>query len=293
MGRVYVGTAGWNYKDWYGIVYPAQPDSQFKELDYLSRFFNTVEVNSTFYRPANSFMGAAWVRKTAHNPDFLFTLKVWQRFTHQRTPYTADEVDLCLEGVRPIAEAGKLGALLLQFPWSFKNGEKERMWLSGLFNSFSGFPLVVELRHGSWDVPATADFLSGHGAGLAAIDQPVIGNSIPPKPVLTGTVGYIRLHGRNYKNWSPPKQEDAAKKQSPGARYDYLYSGGEIAEWAGKVKQIAEKAEKTFVIQNNHPWGQAVANSLQMKAALGEDVIRAPETLVERFPQLKEIVKKG
>ncbi|MBN2415984.1 DUF72 domain-containing protein [bacterium] len=290
MGRIYVGTAGWSYKDWYGIVYPAQPDKEFKELDYLARFFNTVEVNSTFYRSANSFMGAAWVRKTAHNPDFLFTLKVWQRFTHRREPYGADEVDLYLDGIRPVADAGKLGALLLQFPWSFKNGDRERQWLSGLFSAFSGFPLVVELRHGSWDVPATADFLAGHGAGLAAIDQPVIGNSIPPKPVLTGTVGYIRLHGRNYANWFPPKDGGDTGAAGPGARYDYLYSAAEIDEWAGKVKQIAEKAERTFVIQNNHPWGQAVANSLQMKAALGEDMITAPETLVEKYPDLRRIV---
>ena len=121
-----IGTAGWNYKDWYGIVYPKKSGKNFKELDFLARFFNTAEINSTFYRPPNFFMGSAWVRKVAHNPDFKFTAKLWQRFTHDRHPFTVEDVKQVTVGIDPLAEANKLGGLLCQFPWSFKNDEDNR-----------------------------------------------------------------------------------------------------------------------------------------------------------------------
>ena len=293
MGTIHVGTAGWSYKDWYGIVYPEKPGKDFKELDFLATMFNTVEVNSTFYKPANAFMGSAWVRKVAHNPDFLFTLKLWQRFTHQRTPYSATDVKTYLDGIDPIAEAGKLGALLIQFPWSFKNTEHDRKWMAGLFKTFNGYPLVVELRHGTWDIPPTYDFLNNHNVGFASIDQPVIGDSIEPKPVQTGNIGYVRLHGRNYKNWFPPKNTKPDEKIGAGARYDYLYNENEITTWAQNSKEVSKKATQTFVIQNNHPWGQAVANSIQLKAALGEAVENVPETLIKRYPVLESLRKQA
>ena len=287
--RLWIGTAGWSYRDWYAIVYPERPGKHFKELDFLASFFDTVEINSTFYRPANRFMGSAWVRKTAHNPRFIFTAKLWQRFTHDRKPFGTEEVTLYTQGIDPMAEAHKLGAILCQFPWSFKNDESNRKWLSTICDTFHEYPLVVELRHASWDVQATFDFLNKKEVGFATIDQPVIGQSIKPNPVLTGKTGYVRLHGRNYKTWFATSEKGKKAKNNGSSRYDYLYSDEEIVEWAKKIKKLSGEAKQTFVIQNNHPWGQAVANSIQLKAALGESDIKIPETMLSRYPQLEKI----
>jgi len=289
--NIFIGTAGWSYKDWYGIVYPENPDKGFKTLDFIANFFDTVEINSTFYAPANSFMGNRWVSKVAHNDRFQFTAKLWQRFTHDRTEFNSEDVRKYLDGIDPIALSGRLGAILCQFPWSFKNCDENRKWISKIINGFNDYPLVFELRHRSWDRNETYEFLDRMGVGIVAIDQPVIGESIEFKPLRTGNIGYVRLHGRNYEKWFSTGQSGNGKKSDPSARYDYLYSEEEIREIAEKVMIVSKESEKTFVIQNNHPWGQAVANASQLKAALGESDIRVPETMFKRFPELKKIAK--
>ncbi|NQT27708.1 DUF72 domain-containing protein [candidate division KSB1 bacterium] len=287
QSQILVGPAGWHYKDWYGPFYPEKAGKDFKELDYLANYFDTVEINSTFYRPANGFMGSAWVRKVAHNPNFKFTAKLWQRFTHERQPFGKDEVETYRQGIDPLMEAGKLGAVLCQFPWSFKNNEGNRHWLSSIFENFKDYPLVIEIRHASWDNPAFYEVLEKRQVGIACIDQPVIGQSIAFKPVRTGPIGYVRMHGRNYKSWFPPKNQE---KVDGSARYDYLYDDDEIEEITGNVQQIADKARETYVVQNNHPRGQAITNAMQIRAALGEAIESLPPELLASFPQLKKIL---
>ena len=289
--NIRIGTAGWNYKDWYGIVYPKQAGRGFKELDFLANFFDAVEINSTFYRPPNKHMGYAWVKKVAHNPRFKFTAKLWQRFTHDRREFGSAEVQQFTEGIDPLAEAGKLGAILCQFPWSFKNDESGREWLVNIIMTFQEYPLVVEVRHASWDIPDAYEFLDKHGVGIAAIDQPVIGKSIEPKAVLTGKIGYIRMHGRNYDAWFPKKGVEKLTEEDKFARYDYLYTEEELEEWIDKIQSIAGNAEETYVMQNNHPKGQAVCNAIQMRSKLGEKKIKIPDTMLPHFPQLESIAE--
>lgn len=291
IGTIRVGPAGWNYKDWYGIVYPERAGKGFKELDFLANFFDTVEINSTFYRPANRYMGYAWVKKVSHNPRFKFTAKLWQRFTHDRREFGSEELRLFTEGIDPLAEAGKLGAILCQFPWSFKNDEAGREWLVNIVMTFRDYPLVVEVRHASWDVPEAYEFLDKQGVGFASIDQPVIGKSIKPKAVLTGKTGYVRMHGRNYRAWFPKKGKEELTDEDKFARYDYLYTVEEIEEWVEKIETIAEGARETYVIQNNHPKGQAACNALQIRARLGEEKVKVPDTMLPHFPQLGEIAE--
>jgi uncharacterized protein YecE (DUF72 family) len=288
---IHVGTAGWNYKDWYGIVYPENPEKSFKELDFIAQFFNTVEINSSFYRPPNSFMGAAWVRKVAQNPRFSFTAKLWQRFTHDRKDINTSDIKLYIQGIEPLMQAGKLGALLCQFPWSFKNDEESRKRLTNIITTFKCYPLVIELRHLSWDKTAIYEFLDKHDVGIASIDQPVIGKSIGFKPVRTGKIGYVRMHGRNYSSWFSKTKHKTTDKTHPSSRYDYLYTEEEIQQIAENVKIVGKGSKETFVIQNNHPWGQAVANAIQLRAALGEIDLRAPATMLHRYPQLKDIAQ--
>ena len=150
--KVKIGPAGWHYSDWAGIVYPSRRPRGFHEWGYLAEFFDTVEINTTFYQPPKPQIVKVWLHQVAHNPYFRFTAKLWQRFTHQCYANRADE-SAFKEGLEPLMQAGKLGALLLQFPWSFRNTRQNREYLGGLGMQFMEYPLVVEVRHGSWNQP--------------------------------------------------------------------------------------------------------------------------------------------
>jgi uncharacterized protein YecE (DUF72 family) len=260
------GVAGWDYDDWWGPVYPADRKGKrsFDPLAYLARYFDTIEINSTFYRPPSERSAASWGRRVADNPTFRFTAKLYQRFTHQRDEaWTTDEVDEVRRGFRPLLEAGRLGCVLVQFPWSFKRDAASREWLGDLMGAFGEFPLAVEVRHSSWNVP---DFYAGlreRGVGAVNIDQPVFGHSITPGAEVTAPVGYVRLHGRNYENWF----RDGAESHE---RYDYLYTKDELDGWLDRIHEVARQAQDTYVITNNHFQGQAPANALMLRAMAGE-----------------------
>jgi uncharacterized protein YecE (DUF72 family) len=278
-----VGVAGWSYADWEGIVYPATRPPRFDPLTYLVRYFDTIEVNSTFYRPATSRMTGSWARRSRENPDFQFTVKLYKAFTHERSPSPTDEKAV-KEGLVPLVEAGKLGAMLLQFPWSFKNDRDSRDYLENLLERFKEYPLVAEVRHASWDRPEFYEYLSDKRVGFCNIDQPRIGRSIGPSQKATGPVGYVRLHGRNYRDWF---REDAGRD----ARYDYLYPEDELDPWLDKISRVAEDSAETYVITNNHFRGKAAVNALQIKAKLGAGKVEAPASLVAAYPVLKKVTK--
>ncbi|HEX9723813.1 MAG TPA: DUF72 domain-containing protein [Vicinamibacteria bacterium] len=273
-----VGVAGWSYPDWEGVVYPATKPPRFDPLTFLVGFFDTIEINSTFYRPPKPSTAASWARRSEGNADFRFTTKLYKSFTHERAASSEDEA-LVKDGLAPLVEAGKLGALLLQFPWSFKNDPDSRQYLDGLLDRFRDYPLVMEVRHASWDQPEFYEYLSGRGVGFCNIDQPRIGRSLGPSERTTGPVGYVRLHGRNYRDWF---REDAGRD----ARYDYLYTDEELDPWMDKVSRIAEDSAETYVITNNHFRGQAAVNALQIKARLKKQEVPAPASLIDAYPVL-------
>lgn len=281
--KIRVGPAGWSYKDWNGIVYPPKAGSKFDPLAYLANFFDTIEINSSFYRPPAASSSKAWARRVANNPDFKFTAKLYQRFTHERGEATREDETMFREGIDPLAEAERLGALLLQFPWSFKNTEEERDYLSSLLDRFKDYPLVVELRHSSWNEPAVYQSFERREVGFCNIDQPLFARSIKPSARTTSPVGYVRLHGRNYENWF---RENAA----PHDRYDYLYSLEELEPWVDKVRKIAKDAEETYVVTNNHFRGKGVVNALEIKAMLEGDKVPGPTLLTEEYPRVKESI---
>jgi uncharacterized protein YecE (DUF72 family) len=271
---IYIGTAGWSYPDWEGIVYPAgQPGAR---LRTVAEYMDCVEVDSSFYRPPTPRMTAAWANATP--PEFRFLAKAWQRFTHERaTPWTRAELDLFLGALTPLRE--RLDALLFQFPWSFRNEPGNRDWLARLADAFAGWPVAVEVRHDSW----TPDFFRERRLSFCNIDQPQFNHCLAPATHVTGDVGYYRLHGRNAKNWF------AKTENVYGARYDYLYSDRELDEIAGRVQTIAQQAKKAFVIFNNHKDAKAFANALQLKARLAPSLPRAPATVRARYPALRGI----
>jgi len=284
-----VGPAGWSYQDWEGIVYPLKKGSKFDPLVYLADSFETIELNNTFYRPPTPSMSKSWVRRVQANPRFKFTAKLYRNFTHERQSLTEKDQTNFKAGLEPLMENGKLGALLLQFPYSFHNNEQNRGYLKELADRFRDYPLVLEIRHASWDRASAYQFLREIQVGFCNLDQPQVSYSIGPTKKVTSPIGYLRLHGRNVKEWF---REDAGRD----ARYDYLYNQFELFELAERIRQIAQEALETYVITNNHYRGQAICNALELKAKLGEKNLKIPEVLIQHYPQLQEIPeeqKKG
>ena len=276
-GRIRVGTAGWAYADWNGVVYPKPMTRGIDRLTFIASYFDVVEVNSTFYAPAPLERVEGWLAHTASAPDFRFAVKLWQRFTHERTSAwtPADERDVRI-ALEPLHAAGKLGAVLIQFPWSFKRSDENREWLGDIVNAFAEFPLVVEIRHESWNVPHFYESLAERGVGFVNIDQPLFKKSIKPSAVVTSPTGYIRVHGRNYKEWF---RESANVRE----RYDYLYSPDELAPWAARTAEMADDAEDVYVVTNNHNLGKAAVNALQLESMLTHGKVDAPPELMKTY----------
>jgi uncharacterized protein YecE (DUF72 family) len=204
-----------------------------------------------------------------------------QLFTHERGKATAADEKAFREGINPLHEVQKLGGLLLQFPWSFKNTDEDRLYLTNLLDRFKDYPLVVEIRHASWNNPRVLESFEERGVGVCNIDQPLFSKSIKPAALSTSPVGYVRLHGRNYQNWF---REKAPRDE----RYNYLYTLSELDPWIDRIKEIAAHTKETYVITNNHFRGKAVVNAVEIKAAIEERKVRAPEPLFAEYERLHE-----
>ncbi len=298
MSGIRIGTSGWHYPTgrgtWNGLFYPARRPRGFDELAYYAERFDTVEVNATFYRMPEPGMSESWLRRTP--PSFLFSVKLFQKFTHPDM-YLAREgvvdwdlsradVELYRRGVGPLAEAGRLAALLMQFPPSFHRTDETRAYLDWLLAPFAGYPAAVELRHHSWsDADAdTASVLSAHGATLALIDEPKFQGSI--RQTLEGEAGpltYMRLHGRNAAQWW---DHEAAED-----RYNYLYSRKELAPFAEAARRKSGAGGRVLMYLNNHFSAKAVANAAVLKHELDQLVPGDyPAELVRRYPELEGLV---
>ena len=311
---VRVGTSGWSYPSgkgkWNGLFYPATRSKRagtagFDELRFYAEHFDTVEVNSTFYGLPHADITAGWVTRTPSR--FEFSLKLYQKFTHPKmfkeaalksapgsegplldllATVTQSDLDDFKTGIDPIARAGKLGALLAQFPPSFQSIPASRDYLSRLLQLLGDYSLAVELRHRSWSdsVGETLQILNEAGAAWVQIDEPKFSTSIRQNslPNVRGFY-YMRLHGRNAAEWwHPEKSED---------RYNYLYSTEElkpIAETAGAAKTLVKKA---YLYTNNHFSAKSVVNAVMLKAQLGEPIEGTyPTALLERYPEIHDLV---
>jgi uncharacterized protein YecE (DUF72 family) len=265
-------------------------------LEYLAQFLDACEINTSFYGHIRSNIGREWCRKTgAVNPEFVFSAKLYQGFTHcprgtrQPSPFQLKvdpkEEKLAREGLDSIAVEGKLAAVLMQFPISFKNADDTRDYLFNLISRFSEYPLVLEIRHSSWNDPDLLSRLAEHGVGFCNIDQPRLGASLRGTEHVTSPVGYVRLHGRNYKEWFQSDNRDD--------RYNYLYTPKQLEPWKEKIERLGEKVEKTFAVTNNHYKGKAAVNALELKQMLKREKVKAPGTLIEHYPELRDFAESG
>jgi uncharacterized protein YecE (DUF72 family) len=318
---------GWNYPSgkgtWNGVFYPKPRPKGFDELAFYAEHFDTVEVNSTFYGQPRADVCRAWAARTPRG--FAFSVKLYQNFTHPRiaeerlrrsvgaTPAAGNatprrggapreqndaaimllvqpnlaDLDEFRRGIEPLASSGKLGALLAQFPASFKDSPESRESLTVLLTAFRDYPVAVELRHKSWSdrIGETLTILNGFGAAWVQIDEPKFRLSIQQNylPNVEGFY-YMRLHGRNAKNWwKHDKSED---------RYDYLYSNDELKEFAETADAAQRLVKKLYLYTNNHFSAKSVANAAMIKQQLGEPIDgEYPPEFLERYPELTGAVK--
>lgn len=303
MGDIRVGTSGWNYPTgagtWNGIFYPSRRPRGFDELAYYAERFNTVEVNSSFYRLLEPGVSAGWIRRTP--PEFQFAVKLYQKFTHpdmylaregvRDWDLSREDFDLFRSGLEPIAQADRLAGILAQFPASFHADADTRAYLDWLLSGLRAYPVAVELRDRSWsdDAAATQALLDEHSAAWVLIDEPKFRSSIrqATDAAAAGRAGfaYIRMHGRNAAQWwDHPSADD---------RYNYLYAEDELKPFSELAKETAKK-KRVLMYFNNHFSAKAVANASVLKHDLGQllPADYQPE-MVRRYPELEGKVKTG
>lgn len=282
--NLWIGPSGWSYPDWTGIVYPARKPRGFKPLAHLARYFNAVEVNSSFYRIPTATMTSSWTPLVP--TTFRFAFKLTQVFTHERTEFPAPHVvQSFIDGSRPIRDAGLLGPLLMQFPWSFRYGPDTVDWLRRLTDNFPDFERFIEVRHTSWAQPEALAALHRMG-GYCNIDQPRLRDCLGPTQHVFGRSAYVRLHGRNAQNWF-------AENQPAFERYNYLYSEAELREWVTRINAMATEAENIYIFANNHYRGQGPVNALELRAMLEGERIDVPRDLIDAYPRLAGIARPG
>ena len=316
VNEVRIGTSGWSYPSgkgkWTGLFYPSprRRPKGFDDLAFYAEHFDTVEVNSTFYAQPRAAVASGWAERTPRS--FEFSIKLYQKFTHpgmyrkrvaaalpaddQDTGAvealsrpSASDLDEFKRGIEPLATSGKLGVVLAQFPPSFKRSAHEIEYLTGLLRDLSDYRVAVELRHKSWSdrVAESLDILNGFGAAWVQIDEPKFRLSIRQNylPNVRGFY-YMRLHGRNAKNWwHHDKSED---------RYDYLYSASELQEFTDVVSAARSLVKKTYLYTNNHFSAKSVVNAAMIKHELGEPIEgEYSQELVERYPEMRALVESG
>jgi uncharacterized protein YecE (DUF72 family) len=304
MGEIRVGTSGWSYPTgqgtWNGIFYPIPPGQRsrggrFDELRFYAEHFDTVEINSTFYRVPTIAATRGWAERT---PDrFEFALKLFQKFTHpsmyekstgqEAADVGLRDVDEFRVAIDPLSSAGKIGAMLAQFPPSFKNDLSSRDYLEWLLRSFKDYPVAVELRHRSWsDNPVeTLQLLAAYGAAWTQIDEPKFRFSIRQNLLPNvRTFYYLRLHGRNAAQWW--------KHDSSEDRYNYFYAAEELQPFAEAAKEASREVRKAYLYANNHFSAKSVANAAILKHELGQPLPgEYPQAFVDRYPDLKGLVR--
>ncbi|HEX7829183.1 MAG TPA: DUF72 domain-containing protein [Thermoanaerobaculia bacterium] len=272
--KIRVGPAGWSYKDWEGTVYPKH-GSKFDHLAYLAQFFDTIEINSPFYRIPPPTHAKSWVKRVAANENFMFTTKVFRGFTHENAPLDTADVAAFRNYLDPLMDANKLGAVLLQYPWSFKNTDESRDRLIALFDALADYPKALEVRHATFQQPDFLALLEEHDVSWVNVDQPLFNDSVKPADTVTGPIGYARFHGRNYEKWFAHDES--------WERYNYLYSKRELEPWVDRIQAMAQQKD-TYVVTNNHFRGQAILNAGDLKESLGQDATLPPQ-LLTAYPE--------
>jgi len=254
--HLYVGTCGFSYKDWIGPFYPAGTRAA-DMLGYYSTRFGAVEIDSTYYAIPKPALFDGMNRRTPAR--FRFAVKAPGSLTHipAEAQPSADDAAAFRACIDPIVRSRKLGAVLLQFPHSFRPTRESELRMRALRRFWPDVPLVAEFRHRDWQREQALRLLEELDVGWCNVDEPRFASLMRPSSEITSGVGYVRFHGRNAAQWWKAGRD-------PGARYDYLYSDSELTEWLPRIAEVAERTRETYVFFNNHRLGKAAHNAREL-----------------------------
>ncbi len=257
MSNVLIGTSGYYYKDWENQFYPPEVEKK-AFLEYYSNYFNTVEINSTYYSFPNPYFFLNISKKVP--AEFLFSVKAHSSMTHSRDASEADYKKY-FEAVSILKEKEMLGAVLFQFPYSFKPSIQSLDYLKRIREALPDLCIAVEFRNSMWINNKIADFLKSLYYIFCNVDEPNVKGLMPQTDIISSNnFSYIRFHGRNSANWYHHK--------NAYERYDYDYNSEELAPWAQKIKKMSLKVGKILIYFNNHYKAQAVRSGQLLKRLL-------------------------
>ncbi|HOK09785.1 MAG TPA: DUF72 domain-containing protein [Candidatus Hydrogenedens sp.] len=267
LSPCYIGVSGWSYEDWKGTVFPLTLPKTTHPIRYLAQWINCIEINVTYYRLINPSMSKNWVKQVEGDKDFLFTVKLWNKFTHEKKEHLEpQDIDSFVHSIEPILNANKLGCILIQFPYRFHRTPENRKYLAELISSLYTLPVAVEFRHKSWFHPQVLAGFRQRAIAFCNIDQPLVDSyCLPPTEEVTAEFAYVRFHGRNAEHWF-------SEESSRDERYNYLYSEQELDPWVERIQNIRTKAKRVFILMNNHFAGKALINAIQLREKLGYPV---------------------
>jgi len=259
MSNILIGTSGYSYKDWVGPVYPAGTAAK-DYLKFYAKDFLFTELNFSYYRQPDP----RTLERLAHVTDdrFRFAVKTHQSLTHEITADFRKQALLFKEGIAPLIEVSKLAAVIAQFPFSYHYNPDNRKHLQTMCEEFAGIPFAVEFRNAEWMRDSVYEGLRKRNVALVNVDEPDLPGLMRPTAVVTSHIAYVRFHGRNSATWW---------NGDNASRYDYLYTGDELAAWAGRIRSMANQASTVLVVFNNHWRGQAVKNAKQMREMVEQD----------------------
>lgn len=271
---IYVGTCGYAYRDWVGPFYP--PTLRPAEmLRFYAERFSAVEVDASYYGVPERRTIASMSARTP--PEFRFSFKVPATVTHvpEAGARVHEDAARLMDALAPLRESGKLACVLAQFPNSFAATGKSEAYLRRVVGALDGIAVVVEFRRHEWQSPRTLDMLREIGAGYCNVDMPSYATLLGPSSDSTSSIGYVRLHGRNARNWWTGTNV---------TRYDYDYTAAELLPWSDRVADLEAQGPQTYVFFNNHARGNAAGNAQLMEALLADRYGETAERVLARAP---------
>jgi uncharacterized protein YecE (DUF72 family) len=285
MARIRPGISSWTEptlvkSGWY----PAEANTAEDRLRYYASKFSIAEIDSTFYAIPNEKTAHLWVERTPK--DFVFNAKAYALLTHHPAPLSRLPKDLrekagksqgnvyfrdlspkdkesvwdrFREGMQPLEDAKKLGAIVFQFPKWFLPSPASYRFMEDLREWLPDFGIAVEFRQASWlkeeRRQRVLQFLKDHGFTYVVVDEPQgFPSSVPPVVARTAPLAMVRFHGHNRENWEK-------KGITTAEKFRYLYKPEELKSWVPKIEELARGAQQVHAVMNNCYSDYAVRNA--------------------------------
>jgi uncharacterized protein YecE (DUF72 family) len=278
--QTYIGMGGWELEPFNKLFYPPKPKKEFRKLEYYSQFFDCVEINATFHTTSFTPVHARrWIADVSGNSNFMFTVKLFQGFTHT--------LDATMEDVRSVqklldvlASAGKLGGVLMQFPYNFTNLSERRKYLMQFSKVFKPYRVFVEMRHNSWNSPLMYNYFQENRLHLVNVDLPQVKQNMPFNAQAWNGAAYFRMMGRN----------PAYGEHTGSERNNYLYNERELEHLSYYVEKVKANGNTVFVVFHNEPEANSLKNGFQLRhLTRHKHRVLVPQNFVNNFPALKSI----